>query len=90
MATLDFRAPSDPQNIVAELNLSYRLESTHFQNIDRTATLFVRESVAVAPPAGAAGLSTRSRRILHDASPGNDPIWMWTNSDPAGCQTGAE
>ena len=82
MSTLDFRATSQPQNIVAELNLvigsNYAL-----QNIDRTAALRVRESVAV-PAAGAAGflLSPSESYILQVR---NDPVWMWTNSG-SGCQ----
>ena len=79
MSTLDFRATSNPQNIVAELNLSYRLESTstskHRQN-GGSACKGVRRCCQ---PSGAAGFLLEPGRILHDASSGNDPIWVWTN-----------
>ena len=82
MPTLDFRATSQPQNIVAELNLVIG-SNVVYQNIDRTATLHVRES-AVAPPAGAKGfLLGPSESYMMQVRA--DPIWVWTNDDQ-GCQ----
>ena len=82
MPTLDFRATSQPQNIVAELNL--RIGSNLvYQNIDRTASLHVRES-DVAPPSGAAGFRLDPGQS-YMAQISNSPIWVWTN-DAAGCQ----
>ena len=82
MSTLDFRATSDPQNIVAELNLRIG-SNVVYQNIDRTAALHVRES-DVAPPAGAAGfrLDPGESYMMQVRA---DPIWVWTNDDQ-GCQ----
>ena len=80
MPTYDVRALEVPQDLVASLSLT---EGTYtLQNIDRTAVLWLRESVD-APASGELGI----RLMPGDtwlAVVASEPIWAWS-FDSAGC-----
>ena len=80
MPTYDFRATSAPQDLVAELNLSQGRYAV--QNVDRTASVLMRESVN-APVAGELGirLAPGDAWTLIVAA---EPVWAWS-VDAGGC-----
>ena len=80
MPTYDFRAATTPQDLVAQLSLAQGQYSV--QNVDRTASLWVRESVN-APVAGELGirLAPGDAWTLIVAS---EPVWAWS-VDAGGC-----
>ena len=80
MPTYDFRATASPKDLVAELNLSQGQYAV--QNVDRTASVLMRESVS-APSAGELGI----RLAPGDAWTlivATEPVWAWSN-DAGGC-----
>ena len=81
MPTYDFRALAAPQDLVALLSLSQGGQYV-LQNVDRTAAVWLRESVN-APASGELGirLAPGESWVLKVAA---EPMWCWSY-DSGGC-----
>ena len=80
MPTYELRATSAPQDLVAALGLSQG--QYMIQNVDRSAALWLRESVN-APASGELGLRLSPNKSLVMIV-ATEPMWAWS-FDSGGC-----
>ena len=83
MPTLDVRLTDIPHDLVAEFGASTG-DSIVFQNIDRTATAFVREQDTVPDPRVAIAFQVPPGGS-YQIQVGPTPLWAWSLSR-SGCQ----